>query len=133
MVLRDPRSPAVWRPSNAARFDFARRHTFTADQLARGFFRPGRPGPKMETTRLKRAHRWLAKQLKRGRIKCRGAVQLNDTGRSQLVYGRRAKDLAHNVTVAEVEVTTGWRIEPDAKVGKTEADGVTLIDGRRFF
>jgi hypothetical protein len=50
-------------------------------------------------------------------------VQRKDTGRPEVVYGRKAKDLLHEVMVAELEVVTGMHIERGAKVGATEADG----------
>jgi len=65
----------------------------------------------------------------------RGFVQLRDTGRPAIVYGRPCKedDLEHEVMVAEVEILLGWRLERGVKVGKTFPDGVAEHRGQRFF
>lgn len=122
-----PSSPKSWRPVREARFDFARRHTFTRDQFVRLFFRGGT----MET-RKKRTSRFLAKH--RERIPVRGAMQRKDTGRPELIYGRKCKpsEAAHEVMVAEFEVLTGIRLERSKKSGRAEPDGTGEKDGVSF-
>ena len=72
---------------------------------------------------------------RRKKIRVVGVVQRRDTGRPEVVYGRRCKaeDIEHEVMVAEAEILLGSRIERGAKVGKTEADGMLVRDGQRCF
>jgi len=124
----DPRAPGIWRPRNAARFDFLERHCCTSEQLARGFF----PGRTMET-RKKKARRWLGKKRRRGKVRVVGFVQRRDTGRPEIVYGRRVKEdqIEHEVMIAELELIMQSKIFREAKIGNTEADGMMIRDGRK--
>lgn len=83
---------------------------------------------------MKRTQRWLAKATRRRRVACVGVTQ-GYTGRPALVFGRRCRmeDVDHQVSIAEFELVTGHRVEPDAAVGDTFADGVTTIDGRTCY
>ena len=62
-------------------------------------------------------------------------MQRKDVGRPDKIYGRKCKagDEEHEVMVFEFELITGYRVERDATAGKTQADGVTVIDGEKFF
>src|SRR5687768_9301122 len=94
----DLRAPGVWRPKHAAIYEFLRRHSATTEQIARGFF-TGRT----LATRFKKASRWLVRQRKRRRIQVIGIVQRRDTGRPEIVYGRRCQldQIEHEVRVAD--------------------------------
>ena len=122
----DPRAPGVWRPLRARILDFLHRHSATTEQLGRKFFRGGT----VEEQR-KKASRWTIRERKRGRITMSGVVQRKDTGRPEIVYGRRNKNLAHEVAVAEAEIQLQARLERGVKVGDAEPDGVTEIGGER--
>ena len=127
----DLRTPRVWRPRDANIFDFLRRHTATCEQLARLFF-SGATLP----TRKKKANRWLVRQRKRRRIQVVGFVMRRDTGRPETAYGRRCKldDLEHEVRLTDFALRYPESpIERDAKVGRTEADGVITRSGQRCF
>src|SRR5438309_405607 len=92
----------------------------TTDQVARRFF----AGATAETGR-KKANRWLCRQRKRRRVRLRGMVVLNGTGRPELVYGQRCKEdeLEHEVLVTELELLIG-RFERRVKLGKAVTDGL---------
>jgi hypothetical protein len=127
----DLRAPGVWRPRHAALFDFLKRYSATATQLAEGFF----TGRTMETQKRK-ARRWLTKQRRRKRIFVVGIVQRRDTGRPELVYGRRCKQdqIEHELRVTDFAlVFKDSRLTRDAKVGRTEADALMIRDGHRCY
>lgn len=127
----DPRAPGVWRPRHAALFDFLARHSATTAQIAEGFF-PGRT----LATRKKKASRWLVKQRRRKRVGVVGLVLRRDTGRPEIVYGRRCKldQIEHEVRVADLALLFPEApIERGVKVGRTEADGMMIRDKRRCF
>lgn len=126
----DPRSPRVWRPRNAALHAFLRQQCATHEHLA-AFF-PGRT----LAARRKKAAKWAARQRHRGRIRLIGVAQRKDTGRPELVYGRpcRAAQLEHELRVTDFRV---WFLDrpftPRVPVGRTEADGLLIHDGRRCY
>ena len=124
----DPRSPGVWRGKHAERYDFLRRHTVTTAQLAERFF----SGRTLEATR-KKASRWLVKQRKRKKVRAVGVVQRRDTGRPEVVHGRRCKqdEIEHEVRVTDLALILNVRMERGVKVGTAEPDGMAMIDGRR--
>ena len=126
----DLRFARNWRLRNAALYDFLKRHNATIEQIARGFF----PGRTM-ATRKKRASRWLAKQRRRGRVRVVGVVQRRDTGRPEIVYGKKCSPerLAHEVAVAELELLLDVELMREAKVGRTQADAVAIISKRKWF
>lgn len=65
-----------------------------------------------------------------------GFVQRKDTGRPEAVHGRpcRPSDIEHEVRVADVAVHyRGRPFSRDARVGRTEADGLLIHDGRRCY
>lgn len=127
-VSKDARSPSVWRPRRDKRLDFARRHSFTIEQLARLAF----AGRTLEA-RKKKASRWVADQRRRGRIHVVGVVQRRDTGRPEVVHGRRCKqtEVEHEVIVAEFEVLTNIRLERSKKRARTEPDGTGETEGNK--
>jgi len=127
----DIRAPGVWRPKHAARFEFLKRHSATAAQLAQGFF----TGRTLETKKRK-ARRWIAKHRGRKRITVIGIVQRRDTGRPEVVYGRRCKQdqIEHEVRVTDFAlIFKDSPISRDAKAGRTEADGIMIRDGDRCY
>lgn len=126
----DPRAPGVWRLRNAAIFAFLARHSATTDQIARRFF----PGRTLET-RKKKASRWLVRQRRRGRVRVIGVVQRRETGRPEIVYGRRCPQdqIEHEVRVAETELLLGTELQREAKAGRTQADAVMVREGRTCF
>src|SRR5262249_46851971 len=71
-------------------------------------------------------------RLKRKKLQIAGFLFEKDTGRPETVYGPKCKqdNLAHNVKVTELEVILKKPIQCDAKVGRTQADGVMDLDGR---
>ena len=73
------------------------------------------------------------KQRKRKKVRAVGVVQRRDTGRPEVVYGRRCKpdEIEHEVRVADFEVILKVRLERGVKVGSAEPDGMATIDGRR--
>jgi hypothetical protein len=121
------------RVSRARRSDireFLETRNATIGQIARRFF----PSDTPETAR-KKASRWLCKEQRRKRVRVRGTVILNATGRPQVVYGRRCKEdqLEHEVWITEAELLLGGRFTRSAAVGKTTADALLVRDGTRFF
>lgn len=63
-------------------------------------------------------------------------VQRKDTGRPEVVYGRscRQAQLEHEVRVTDVAVHFHGRpFSRDARVGRTEADGLLIHDGRKCY
>ncbi len=124
----DLRSPGVWRPKHAAIFDFLERHSATTAQLAEGFF-----AGRTLATRRKKASRWIVKQRRRRRIRIVGIVQRRDTGRPEVVYGRRCQQdqIEHEVRVTDLALH--FKDSPftrGAKVGRTEADATMIRQGR---
>lgn len=76
------------------------------------------------------------KQRKRRRISVVGIVQRRDTGRPELAYGRRcpSDQLEHEIRVTDFALLfPKCRIVRDANVGRTVADGLMMLDGRRLF
>lgn len=127
----DLRFPEHWRRRDAAVFAFLARHAATTAQLA-AFFFPGRT----LGGRKKKASRWLIRQRRRGRVPVVGIVQRRDTGRPEIVYGRRCpSDLVlHQVLLTELALFFPESpFTPDAKVGRTEADAVVVREGKTCF
>ncbi len=127
----DLRAPGVRRPRHAAIYEFLQRHSATTAQLAERFF----TGATL-ATRKKKASRWIAKQRRRGRVKVVGMVQRRDTGRPEIVCGRSCKQdqIEYEVRVADLALL--FRDSPmtrGVKVGRTEADGLMIRDGRRCY
>lgn len=65
-----------------------------------------------------------------------GIVQRRDTGRPEIVYGRRCKqdEIEHEVRITDLALL--FKDSPmtrNAKVGRTEADGLMIRDGQRCF
>ncbi len=62
-------------------------------------------------------------------------ILLNETGRPELVYGKKSKDeeLEHEVLITEAELQLGGPFERNAAVGKTIADGLLIRDGARLY
>jgi hypothetical protein len=62
-------------------------------------------------------------------------VQRRDTGRPEIVYGRRCKqdNIEHEVWITEFEVILGCPIQRGVKVGRTESDGFLVREGRNCF
>ncbi len=60
-------------------------------------------------------------------------VQRKDTGRPEIVYGRRCKpeDIEHELRVAELEIILACEIERSVRIGRTTPDGVLIRDGER--
>ncbi len=126
--MPDLRKAGIWRPRNAAVFDFLRRHSATVGLLVEFF------GGRTLGTRKKKAYRWICKQRKRGRVRVIGVAQRRDTGRPEIVYGRRAPrdKLEHELRVAEFALFfKDSPMERGLKVGRAEPDGIMVIDGRR--
>lgn len=75
------------------------------------------------------------KMRKRKRIRMVGLVQRRDTGRPEVVYGRRCPqdELEHEVRVADLELILKTKIIRGVKVGRTEPDGMTIRGGQRCF
>ncbi len=67
----------------------------------------------------------------RGLIAVVGVVQRKDTGRPEIAYGRRCKpqDIAHEVSIADIENCLGAVLTRGVKVGRTEPDGFMRRDG----
>src|SRR5438067_13027141 len=93
--------PRISRARRADIREFLETRNATTEQIARRFFSSESP----ETAR-KKASRWLCKQRKRGRIRVRGTICMNATGRPQTVYGRRCNEdqLEHEVWITEAEI-----------------------------
>src|SRR5207249_4710214 len=106
--------PGVWRALHAQIRDFLRRHSATTTQVGERYF----TGKTVEARRRK-ASRWLVRERQRKRVSVVGVMLRKDTGRPEIIYGRKAKDSEHEVWVAELEVILGHRIERGAKVGRT--------------
>ena len=100
----------------------------TTDQIRRGFF-----ASETAETGRKKASRWLCRRRKRKRVRVRGAVLLNGTGRPELVYGQKCKpeELDHEVLITEIELLIG-RFERRVPIGKAIADGLLTKGGKRF-
>lgn len=65
-----------------------------------------------------------------------GIVQRRDTGRPEVVYGRRCKldQIEHEVRVTDFALLfPDSPISRSAEVGRTEADGVMIRDGQRCY
>jgi len=65
-----------------------------------------------------------------------GVVQRRDSGRPEIVYGRRCPQdkIEHEVLVAEFALLfMESALSRGAKVGRAEPDGVMVRDGRRCF
>lgn len=65
-----------------------------------------------------------------------GVAQRKDTGRPEIVYGRRCKadQVLHQVMLAELALMfRDSPFTPDAKVGRTEADAAMVREGRTCF
>ena len=61
-------------------------------------------------------------------------ILFNETGRPEMVYGKRSKEceLEHEVLITEAEILLG-KIERNVRVGKTTADGMWIREGTRFY
>ena len=108
--------------------DFLDARNATTDQLRRRLV----PGKTPETGR-KLVNRLLCRERRRKRVRVRGVVLLNGTGRPELVYGQkcREEELEHEVLATELELILG-RFERRVRVGKAVADGMLVKGGRRF-
>ncbi len=125
----DPKPPGILRDRRASIREFLETRNATVEQIARRFF----PSNSPETAR-KKASRWLAKQRRRKRVRVRGIVILNATGRPELVYGRRCKEdqIEHEVRITEAELRLGIRLTRNVAVGKTVCDAFFVRNGDRF-
>jgi hypothetical protein len=87
-------------------------------------------------TRKKKAHRWLIRQRRRRRITVVGVVQRRDTGRPELLYGRpfpRGME-EHEVRVTDLALYfRDYPFSRDARVGRTVADAVVTLRGKRCY
>jgi hypothetical protein len=107
----------------------ANRHA-TTDQVGRRFYACGT----LETAR-KKASRSLNAERRRKRVRLAGAVLLTGSGRPTIVYGPPCKPdiLEHEVWITEAELLLGIEFERGVSVGETQADGMFVRDGTRFF
>jgi hypothetical protein len=83
----------------------------------------------------KKAFKWVARQRRRGRVKAVGVVQRRDTGRPEVVYGRRCKptEIEHEVRVADLALhLRDYPFRRGEKVGRAEPDAVIVMDGHRI-
>lgn len=65
-----------------------------------------------------------------------GVVQRRDTGRPELVYGRRCKQdqIEHEVRITDLALCfPDCPFTPSANVGRTQADALMVRDGKRCF
>ena len=62
-------------------------------------------------------------------------ILLRDTGRPQLVYGKRCKDdeIEHEIFITEFELLIAGTLQRNVPIGKTTADGMFIREGTRFF
>lgn len=62
-------------------------------------------------------------------------ILLNETGRPELVYGKRCKpdEIDHEVLITEFELLVGATMQRNVSAGKAIADGMFVRDGIRFF
>jgi len=120
----------VSRARRAVIREFLETRNATVKQIARRFF----PGKTPETAR-KKASRWLCKERRRKRVRARGVVTLNATGRPEVVNGRRCKEeeLEHEVLITEAELALDARFTRNVAVGKTIADASFVRNGDRFY
>src|SRR5258708_5012691 len=113
---------------DAAIFDFGGRHTFTTKQLGQRFF-TGRT----LAAKAKKASRWIVRHRRRRELQVVCIVQRRDTGRPEIAYGRWCKQdqIEHEVRVTDFgNLFKEYPMARGVKVGRTEADGVIVIDGR---
>ena len=120
----------VSKARRAAIREYLQSRNATIGQIARRFFASDTP----ETSR-KKASRWLCKERQRKRVRVRGVVHLNVSGRPEIVYGRRCKEdqLEHEVLVTEAELLLGGHFTRNVAIGKTVADALLVQDGTRFY
>ena len=61
-------------------------------------------------------------------------ILLKETGRPELVYGKRSKEdeIEHEVLITEAEIFLGT-FQRNVRVGKTTADGLLIREGTRFY
>lgn len=62
-------------------------------------------------------------------------ILLNQTGRPELVYGKRSKEdeIEHEVLITEAELLVGGSFQRNVPVGKTIADAMLIRDGVRLY
>ena len=60
---------------------------------------------------------------------------MNETGRPELVYGKRTKEfeLEHEVLITEAELVLNERFQRNVPVGKAIADGMFIRRGAKLF
>lgn len=125
----DLRAPGIWRARDARVFDFLQRFTATREQISRFF-----TGRTLDIKK-KKASRWIKRQLRRKRIRLIGILQLKDTGRPALVYGRRCQQhqIEHEIRVTEFAILMDSTLERGVKAGRTEPDGLMIREETRFW
>jgi hypothetical protein len=126
----DLRLPANWRKRDADVFADLRDLSVCSAHLAHRF------GGRSLAAKRKKAAAWLCRQRRRGRVRVVGVIQRRDTGRPEVMYGRRVAqvELDHEAHVSDVRFHfRSWPFSRDARVGKTTSDGVLTIDGRRCY
>jgi hypothetical protein len=82
----------------------------------------------------KKAHKWVARQRRRGRVKVVGIVQRRDTGRPEIVYGKRCKatETEHEVRITDLALHfRDWPFIRGEKVGRAEPDALMVMEGHR--
>jgi hypothetical protein len=62
-------------------------------------------------------------------------ILLKETGRPELVYGKRCKqdEIEHEILITEFELLMAERIQRNVPVGKTTADGMLIRDGIHLY
>src|SRR2546421_110002 len=123
----DLRSPRVWRVRDGGIYDFLDEHVATTAQLAERFF----TGGTLET-RKKKASRWVAKRRRLGRLEIAGIVQRRESGRPEIVYGKKTRDiqLEHDIRITDLaNIFKDSVLQRNVKVGDTWADAFMIREG----
>lgn len=62
-------------------------------------------------------------------------ILLNETGRTEIVYGKPCKEdqIEHEVLITEAEILLGAPFLRNVTVGKTTADALLIREGIRFY
>ena len=121
-----PHLPDDWRGRRTAIFAFLALFVASTAHLVEWF-----PGRTM-ATRKKKTSRWIVKQRKKKRIRLRGVVQRRETGRPELCYGRRCREveLEHEVRITDFALLfRDCVFERGVKIGRAEPDAVMVKDG----
>lgn len=129
--IPDRRSPRWWRPRDEAILAFLGEFVATTEQIARLF------SGRSLATRKKKASRWVVRQRRRRKLTPVGIVQRRDTGRPEIVYGRRQckqREIEHEVRITDLALHfRGNTFTRGVKVAKTESDAFMIRDGNRCY